>query len=72
MNVMNVINDYKWLARDKDGLLFLYTDKPSIYEDNPDKWGLESGDAVLINSTEPLLENVTFEKSPLLISDFGV
>ena len=51
-----------WIARDKDGMLFIYTQPPSINPIREDVYMVNNGDFLSIDKN--LFPEVTFENSP--------
>jgi hypothetical protein len=55
-----------WVARDKDGALFLYEAKP-IREGNNQWWSIGEGSDELIEIDSDFLPELTWENSPQLV-----
>ncbi len=57
-----------WVARNQDGSLCLYEEKPSlVYDDELRKWYYESNRGSFELYDETLLPEVTYESSPMEI-----
>lgn len=54
-----------WIARDEDGDLFLYNQKPSILRTGAEPWDcFQAPNKEFLNISNELFPKVTFENSP--------
>lgn len=64
----NIDKIYKWIARDKDGSLHLFTEKP--YKNNLNEWNIRSGCLAKLNIFNHLYKFIKWEDTePYCIQD---
>jgi hypothetical protein len=53
-----------WVARDKSGLLALYTKRP-VRSTSVGVWSFREGEFMLLDEDDPNFENLTWEDDPI-------